>query len=87
MFVDEPCSLERRSTMAKRKSQTKVDPPPSEATDTSTKPRSSGRAKRSVEPSHDDIRRRAYERYLERGGGPGSEVDDWLQAEQELRRR
>jgi DUF2934 family protein len=37
------------------------------------------------EPSVDDIRRRAYERYLERGGNHGRHFDDWLEAEQELR--
>jgi len=37
------------------------------------------------EPSEDDIRTRAYHRYLERGGGPGSDFDDWLEAERELR--
>ena len=31
-----------------------------------------------------EIRNRAYEIYLERGEQPGSEVDDWLQAEREL---
>jgi len=31
-----------------------------------------------------EIRRRAYEIYLERGTTPGSEVEDWLQAEAEL---
>jgi hypothetical protein len=34
-----------------------------------------------------EIRRRAYEIYLERGGQPGGELDDWLQAERELTRR
>jgi hypothetical protein len=34
--------------------------------------------------SHDDIRRRAYEIYVERGGLPGREVEDWLQAESEF---
>jgi Protein of unknown function (DUF2934) len=29
---------------------------------------------------------RAYEIYLERGGLPGNELDDWLQAEAELER-
>lgn len=38
-----------------------------------------------AEPSADDIRRRAYERYLERGGGHGRHFDDWLEAERELR--
>lgn len=33
---------------------------------------------------HEEIRRRAYEIYLERGGQPGHELDDWLQAEREL---
>jgi hypothetical protein len=33
----------------------------------------------------EDIRRRAYEIYLERGAEqPGGELDDWLQAEREL---
>jgi hypothetical protein len=30
------------------------------------------------------IRRRAYEIYLEHGGQPGRELDDWLRAEREL---
>jgi hypothetical protein len=33
-----------------------------------------------------EIRRRAYEIYLERGEQPGRELDDWLQAERELER-
>ena len=36
-------------------------------------------------PNEDDIRRRAYQRYLERGGGDGQDFDDWLEAERELR--
>jgi hypothetical protein len=35
-------------------------------------------------PSCEEIRLRAYEIYLERGGLPGDELDDWLQAEREL---
>jgi hypothetical protein len=35
-------------------------------------------------PSHEEIRRRAYEIHLERNGFGGNEVDDWLQAEMEL---
>jgi len=31
------------------------------------------------------IRKRAYELYDERGRQPGRELDDWLQAERELR--
>jgi len=35
----------------------------------------------------EEIKRRAYEIYLERGEQPGRELDDWLQAERELARR
>jgi hypothetical protein len=35
-------------------------------------------------PSHEEISLRAYEIYLERGGLPDCELDDWLQAEREL---
>ena len=42
-------------------------------------------AKAAPEPSVDDIRRRAYERYLERGGEHGQHFDDWVAAEAELR--
>ena len=31
-----------------------------------------------------EIRRRAYELYLERGEEPGRDLEDWLQAEREL---
>ena len=34
----------------------------------------------------EEIRRRAYQIYLERGEQPGRELDDWLQAERELKR-
>ena len=33
----------------------------------------------------DDVARRAYSLYLERGGGDGHDVDDWTQAVRELR--
>lgn len=35
----------------------------------------------------DEIRRRAYEIYLERNGSPGDEYQDWLSAEREVRAR
>jgi Protein of unknown function (DUF2934) len=38
-------------------------------------------------PSVDDIRQRAYERYLERGGRHGQHFDDWVEAEKELRNK
>jgi hypothetical protein len=35
----------------------------------------------------DEIRRRAYELYQQRGSRAGSEADDWLNAEREVRQR
>ncbi len=35
----------------------------------------------------DEIRRRAYQIYLERNGSPGNEQQDWLAAEREIRAR
>ena len=35
---------------------------------------------------HQEIARRAYELYLQRGGGDGFADEDWVQAERELRR-
>lgn len=37
-----------------------------------------------VEPNDEDIRVRAYHRYLERGGGHGMDFEDWLEAKREL---
>jgi hypothetical protein len=39
------------------------------------------------EVTDEEIRQRAYEIYLDRGAAPGFELDDWLQAERELRSR
>jgi len=39
----------------------------------------------SVQPTEDAIRQRAYEIFLSRAPGSGSAMDDWLQAERELR--
>lgn len=38
------------------------------------------------EPTQDEIRRRAHEIYLSRGGQPGDPLADWLRAEADLRR-
>ena len=35
-------------------------------------------------PTAEEIAHRAYEIYLSRGGVPGDDVEDWLQAEREL---
>lgn len=40
----------------------------------------------SAEPSDEDIRVRAYHRYLERGGGHGMDFEDWLEAKRDLQK-
>ena len=35
-------------------------------------------------PTEEEIQARAYQIYLEHGGQPGHEMDDWLQAQYEL---
>jgi hypothetical protein len=38
------------------------------------------------EPTTEQIAQRAYEIYQSRGGTEGQDIEDWLQAERELRR-
>ena len=47
----------------------------------------SNRAGSGTPPGQDEIARRAYELFLQRGSVPGNETDDWLQAEAELSAR
>ena len=39
-----------------------------------------------IPPTVEEIRQRAYEIFLELGGTHGRELDDWLRAEEELKR-
>jgi hypothetical protein len=57
-----------------------VDEMPREEPMVETRDESAGKG-----PSEEDIRRRAYLRYLERGGGHGMDFEDWLEAERELK--
>jgi len=43
------------------------------------------RKRRTPEPSEAQIHERAQKLFLERGGHPGREREDWLEAERELR--
>ena len=42
------------------------------------------RSEHAASPAEEQIRLRAYQLYLQRGGQSGSEIQDWLQAEAEL---
>src|SRR5689334_10982118 len=64
-------------TSSATENRTAEMPRPSRATDTSVHP--------SV--SEEQIRRRAYELYVQRGGTHGRHMDDWFRAESELRGR
>lgn len=62
------------------------------STRTVTKPRGTDQRSAQIEavpcepaPTFEQIRKRAYEYYLERSGAPGDATSDWLQAERELR--
>ena len=72
--------------MAKR---SVASPPTTRKRATSKKPNGeatdSGPTVAPPRPSEDDIRVRAYHRYLERGDGEGSDFDDWLEAEKDLK--
>ena len=72
-----PISFLQTSSAAENRAAQSETPRPSRATDTSVHP--------SV--SEEQIRRRAYELYVQRGGIHGRHMDDWFSAESELRGR
>ena len=41
----------------------------------------------SAQPTYDEIAQVAYERYISRGRSDGRDLDDWIEAERELRER
>ena len=47
-------------------------------------PVSKGPQSAKSQPAQEEIALRAYQIYLERGGAPGNELEDWTRAEQEL---
>jgi hypothetical protein len=78
---------EDRTTSARRKNRKPEIQP---VATLASVPRVSGEISNRVEsfarePSHDEIARRAYQLYEARGGEPGRDWEDWLQAEEQLR--
>jgi hypothetical protein len=51
---------------------------------TATSRQTSTQVTKSTQQLQEQIRRRAYEFYEQRGGEDGHELDDWLQAESEV---
>lgn len=81
-----PASPRRRTAAAPRRS---TDATSRSVPDTETTPLNdlalTDRAQTDL--SHDDIAQEAYLRFLDRGGSGGQELDDWLDAERELKKR
>lgn len=75
-------SIEPSDTQAARASVAEEAPPDADRVTASEALTSESMAS---EPTEEDIRMRAYHRYLERGGGHGMDFEDWLEAERELR--
>jgi hypothetical protein len=73
-----------KRTLRRRGNETQDGPTAKQVTDSARDNRSMSMGS---EPSQEDIRLRAYERYVDRGGAHGAEVEDWLAAERELRNR
>ena len=75
--IKNPTSALQTSSAAENRAAQTETARPARATDSSVHP--------SV--SEDQIRRRAYELYVQRGGTHGRHMDDWFRAESELRGR
>ena len=67
--------------MSSKPRRNEITEPQANFTQAETEEASVGNAARD-----EKIRFRAYQIYLERGEQPGHELDDWLQAERELKR-
>jgi hypothetical protein len=72
--------MAKRKTTPRRPSELPDIPEPGDIADRSRRSESMA-----SEPSEEDIRLRAYHRFLERGAGHGTDFEDWLKAEQDLR--
>ena len=76
--------------MARKTNGNGVTPRPRKSTTTETATvQAVAEARKNLVPINleEEIRRRAYEIYVERGSTPGNENEDWLTAEREVRSR
>jgi Protein of unknown function (DUF2934) len=67
-----------------RKKEKSMSPKPQQNGSTEAEETPTQAATGDVSAPDEEIRRRAYEIYLERGEQQGRDLDDWLQAEREL---
>jgi Protein of unknown function (DUF2934) len=77
------------TTAAEAAAEVKVAPEPRKLGVVKTEPRKNAAPSINLFPINleDEIRRRAYELYLQRGTAPGGEAEDWLAAEREIKQR
>ena len=77
------------TTAAEVAAEVKVAPEPRKLGVVKTEPRKNTSAPINLVPINleDEIRRRAYELYQQRGTASGSEAEDWLTAEREIIQR
>jgi hypothetical protein len=66
------------------KESTRTKKPATSRTPAKGTVRSRGAAQTAEWPTEDEIRLRAYDIYMRRGGAHGQALNDWLRAEQEL---
>jgi DUF2934 family protein len=77
------------TTAAEAAAEVKVAAEPRKLGVVKTEPRKNAAPAVNLVPINleDEIRRRAYELYQQRGTAPGSEAEDWLTAEREIKQR
>ncbi len=77
------------TTAAEVAAEVKVAPEPRKLGVVRTEPRKNAAPPVNLVPINleDEIRRRAYELYQQRGTASGSEAEDWLTAEREIKQR
>lgn len=81
-----PSSKEKNPKDATKKASKKTPKAPASKARSKTKGASAKAANtKPKEPTREEIAARAYDLYLRRGQTPGDPVEDWLQAERELR--
>lgn len=85
----EPAKRAKKATKAKKakKSEKARKATKKAAPKAAAKRSSAGAAPEKRDPTDEEIRRRAYELWEERGREPGLPLQDWLRAERELRGR
>ena len=75
--------MAKRTTTSSLRKRTTTQKPDGEA---AAQPKPNGQSgPLELVPTEDDIRLRAYQRYLERGGEHGADFDDWVEAEKDLK--